>query len=375
MIQMKMILKNAIKLSLLVIVFSSCTNHAPQNFQHTLELKVQELKPVNREINEAFSATIRGKQDIDIRPQISGFVTGVKVDEGDVVKKGQVLFLIDQVQYQEAVNVAKANVAVAEANVETAQLTERNKKDLATQAVISEYDYQVAKNDLERNKSLLVLAQAQLISAEKNLSYTQVSSPSDGIIGKIPFRIGALVSPSMLQAMTTVSEYTSMYAYFSMTEKKLLSLSRNHNSSEDICKSMPKVELQLADGSMYKALGEIKTISGIIDQETGSVSVRAEFPNDERILRSGGTGQILMPYTLENCIVVPQSATFEIQEKKFIYTLDAQSAVRPTEIQIFPVNDGKEYIVTNGLQAGDKIVTEGISSLKDGMVIKEKLNE
>lgn len=354
----------------IVLALVSCNPKGENNQQNVLELPIRKIITVNRNLEEKFAATIRGKQDIDIRPQISGFITEVKVDEGDIVKKGQVLFVIDPVQFQEAVNVARANVEVAKANVETTALTEKNKKELAMQKVISEYDYQVAKNELERNKSLLVLAQAQLVSAEKDLSYTRVTSPSDGIIGQIPFRVGSLVNPSMTQPMTTVSEYSEIYAYFSMTEKKLLELSQNKLGGEDVRNMLPPVKLQLADGTIYNKPGTIRTISGIIDERTGSVSVRAQFPNKNRLLRSGGTGVIIMPHAIDRCIVVPQSATYEIQDQKFAYVLGDSAIVHVVQIETYPIDNGKEYVVTKGLKPGDIIVTEGISSISDGMAIK-----
>ena len=356
----------------LALTIVSCESGGQNKQQHLLELSTQVIHPVNRVINENFSAIIRGKQDIDIRPQISGFITQVKVDEGVLVKKGQVLFTIDPVQYQEAVNVAKANIEVAKANVKTATLTEKNKKDLTEKKVISEYDYLLSKNQLESSKALLMQANAQLVAAEKNLSYTSVTSPTDGIVGRIPFRVGALVSPSMVQSLTTVSEYSQMYAYFSMTEKDLLELSQQKPDNIDVIGMLPEVTLQLANGSTYNEHGTIKTISGVIDETTGAVSVRALFPNNNRLLRSGGTGVIVMPHSLENCYVVPQSATYEVQDKKFIYTLDASSIAHATIIETYPIDNGQEYIVTQGLKKGDVIITEGVSGLRDGMTIHPK---
>lgn len=369
----KGILVKGIVLTIIFSVFCSCKSKNLDGNKQDPALSVIVLKPVDRQMKETFSASIRGKQDIDIRPQISGFITEVKVDEGAIVQKGQVLFVIDQVQYQAAVNVAKANVAVARANMEMAALTASNKQDLAKQNVVSQYDYQLSNNELKRYKSLFALAQAQLISAQKDLSYTHIVSPTNGIIGKIPFRRGALVNPSMAESMTTVSEYSTMYAYFSMTEKRLLSLSRE-NRSNDLCKTLPNVQLKLADGSSYNELGTIETISGMIDEATGAVSVRASFSNKNKLLRSGGSGTIQWPYLLKKCLVVPQNATYEIQDKKFVFTVDKQSKIHTTEIEVYPIDNGSEYIVTKGLAAGDKILAEGIASVKDGMSIKEKLN-
>ncbi|MGQ1947472.1 efflux RND transporter periplasmic adaptor subunit [Geofilum sp. OHC36d9] len=357
----------------LVSVMVSCKPRNGNNQQQLLELSVQEIQPVNRVINEHFSAIIRGKQDIDIRPQISGFITEVRVDEGEVVHKGQVLFVIDQVQYQEAVNAAKANVEVAKSNVKTAALTERNRKDLAAKNVISQYDYQLAQNELKRSEAILTQVEAQLVSAQKNLSYTEVISPSNGIVGQIPFRIGALVSPSMSQSMTTVSDYSEMYAYFSMTEKSLLDLTQNLAEGEDICEKLPQVSLQLANGKTYNERGIIKTISGVIDEATGAVSVRALFHNKNKILRSGGTGVIVMPHYLDSCIVIPQSATYEIQNQKFVYVLGDSAIIHATQIETYSIDNGQEYIITKGLKPGDTIVKEGVANVRDGITIKPKV--
>lgn len=355
-------------------IFSSCTSAKGDRAKTNPELSVLEVSTVDQQFNETFSATIKGKQDVSVWPKVTGFITGVKVDEGSIVEKGQLLFTIDPVQYQEAVNVAKANVAVAKASVATAKLTAENKKTLGERKIISDYEVQLSQNELESSKAQLALAQAQLISAQKDLSYTQIISPTDGIIGKIPFRLGTLVSPSMSEAMTTVTEYTSMYAYFSITEKKLLSLSKENNSTEGIIKNLPKVELQLSDGSIYKELGTVETISGTIDESTGAASIRASFLNENGILRSGATAAIILPYTLENCLLIPQNATFEIQDKKYVYTVDENSKVISTEIEVYPLNNGSQYAVTKGLTAGDKIVTEGINSLTNGSTIQVKSN-
>ncbi|MRT92818.1 efflux RND transporter periplasmic adaptor subunit [Ancylomarina sp. 16SWW S1-10-2] len=355
-------------------VLASCSGEKENQNKANPELSVLEVKAENQQFNETFTSTIKGKQDIGIWPKVTGFITGVKVDEGSIVRKGQLLFSIDPVQYQEAVNVAKANVAVANASVATAKLTAENKKALGDRNIISSYEVQLSQNELGSNKAQLALAEAQLISAQKDLSYTRITSPTDGIIGKIPFRLGTLVSSSMSDAMTTVTEFSSMYAYFSITEKKLLSLSKENSSTKDIIKSLPKVQLKLSDGSIYIELGTIETISGTIDESTGAASIRASFPNENGILRSGGTATIILPYSLENCLLIPQNATFEIQDKKFVYTVDKDSKVSATEIVIYPLNNGSDYVVTKGLSTGDKIVIEGINSIQNGSTIKVNLN-
>ncbi|MCE5227293.1 MAG: efflux RND transporter periplasmic adaptor subunit [Porphyromonadaceae bacterium] len=350
--------------------FTSCGKQDQNGSQMIKELAIVSVSSSNVELISSYPAVIKGKQDVEIRPQVSGFITRLAVDEGSVVRKGQTLFIIDPVQYEEAVNAARAAVNVAKANMATAELTAQNKRELAKNNIIGAYDLQMAENSLLSSKALLAQATAQLVNAEKNLSYTRVSSPSDGVVGTIPFRVGSLVSPSIATPLTTVSDISEMYAYFSMTERQLLGFTAKGTSSKDILSTMPSVQLKLIDGTIYADTGKVETMSGVIDQTTGSVSIRARFSNKSQILRSGGTGIVLVPAKMTDCIVIPQKATYEIQDKRFVYTVDDKSTVKSTPIEIFTLDDGQNFVVTSGLKAGDKIVVEGISSLKDGMQIK-----
>ena len=356
---------------LVCLSFYSCKKDANKGGEMIQEYAVTVLGNSDIELKSSYPAVIKGKQDIEIRPQVSGTITRLCVDEGSVVHKGQTLFIIDPVQYEEAVNVAKAAVNVAKANTATAQLTAENKRELAKNNIIGSYDLQMAENSLLSSKATLAQANAQLISAKKNLSFTRVSSPSNGVVGSIPFRVGSLASPGTVTPLTTVSDISDMYAYFSMTERQLLGLTSEGNSSKEILKKMSNVELQMIDGSVYGETGKVETMSGVIDQSTGSVSIRAKFSNKNRILRSGGTGSVLIPYKMDNCILIPQKATYEIQDKKYVYIVDSKSTVKSTPIEIFSLDDGQNYVVTSGLKVGDKIVVEGVGTLKDGMQIKE----
>ena len=332
------------------------------------EYAVVTLKPTAIELNNSYPATIKGCQDIEIRPNVSGFITKLCVDEGALVRKGQLLFVIDPVQYQEAVKVAEANVKVAEANVATNELTVKNKRELEKKNIISDYDLQMAENQLATQKATLAQAQAQLTNARNNLSYTQVTSPSDGIVGNIPFRVGSLVSPSSATPLTVVSDFSKMFVYFSMNEKQILELTRQGKCA---LSQMPEVELQLADGSIYSEKGKIETLSGVIDQTTGAASIRATFSNPERVLRSGGSGNILVPVKNDSAIVIPQKATYEIQDKKYAFVVNDSSVVKIVGIEILPINNGQQYVVTSGLKAGDRVVVEGVgTTVKDGMTIK-----
>lgn len=333
------------------------------------EYAVQELQKTNADLTTAYPASIKGKQDVEIRPQVSGSITKLCVDEGATVRKGQVLFVIDPTQYEAATRTAKAAVETARAAVSTQQMTVDNKRELNKKQIISDYDLSMAENSLAQANAQLAQAKAQLTTAQQNLSFTQVTSPSDGVINTIPYRLGALVSPSIPTPMTTVSEIGDVYVYFSMTEKELLEMTKTGGTIKEEIGKMPTVKLQLIDGTIYGVEGKVDAITGVINQSTGSVSIRAIFPNKENILRSGGTANVIIPYNMKNVISIPQSATVEIQDKKFVYVLQPDNTLKYTEIVIFNLNNGKDYLVTSGLKSGDKIVIEGVQNLKDGQKI------
>jgi len=333
------------------------------------EYAVMTVNSSSSDQTTSYPATIRGTQDIEIRPQVSGFIVKLCVDEGATVRKDQALFQIDPTQYKAAYNQAKAAVEMAQANVSTLELTEKNKKDLYDKAIISSFEYQTAVNQLASARATLAQSKASMVSAKQNLDFCTVKSPSNGVVGTFPYRIGSLVSPSISSPMTTVSEIGDVYVYFSMTEKELLQLTKAGGTLKEQLDKMPAVQLQLADGTMLDEKGKIDAVSGVIDQSTGSVSMRAVFPNDKKILRSGGTGNVIFPYTMDGIIIIPQSATVEIQDKKFVYVLQSDNTIKNTEIQISPLSDGQTYLVTKGLKGGDKIVIEGVQSLHDGQEI------
>lgn len=353
-----------------VSLLTACGNSQSGMKLGDSEYAVLALNSSSSNQTTSYPATIRGTQDIEVRPQVSGFIVKLCVDEGATVRKGQPLFEIDPTQYKATVNQAKAAVAMAKANVNTLKLTEKNKKDLFDKAIISSFEYQTAVNQLLSAEATLAQSEASLVSANQNLSFCTVTSPSNGVVGTFPYRVGSLVSPSVAEPLTTVSEIGDVYVYFSMTEKELLQLTKAGGTLKEQLDKMPAVQLQLADGTMLAETGKIDAVSGVIDQSTGSVSIRAIFPNKEHVLRSGGTANVLIPYNMENVISIPQSATVEIQDKKFVYVLQPDNTLKYTEIGIFNLDNGKEYLVTSGLNAGDKIVIEGVQNLKDGQKIQ-----
>ncbi len=357
---------------LLCGLVSSCGNkQQSQQGVQAPAIAVQSIEPADAHYQNSYPATVKGKTDIDIRPQVTGFITTVNVDEGQRVRKGQTLFTLDQVQFQAAVDQAQANVNSAQSAVSTAEITESNKKMLLDKNIISETEWQLAANQLAQAKAALAQANAALVTAKKNLAYTIVTSPSDGVVGTIPNREGSLASPSSQQPLTTVSDNSQVYAYFSLSEKDLLELTDGGNSSVEAgVKALPKVKLQLADGSTYTYEGTVATVSGVINSSTGAASVRALFDNPNGMLRSGNTGQVIIPRVSEGAIVIPQKATYELQNLRYVYTLNDSNITVPTAITVEPYNDGKTFVVNSGLKQGDRIVVEGVGvSVRAGMPV------
>ena len=350
-------------------LLTACGSKSSQMPEANKDFAVETVKTTEADLKTSYPATIKGMQDIEIRPKVSGYLTKLLVDEGATVRKGQPLFLIDSEQYQAAVNSAKAQVRVCKANIATQKLTVENKQALFDQKIISSYDLQMAKNTLESYEAQLAAAQASLQSAQDNLRWCTVTSPSDGVVGMIPYRVGSLVSASNAQPLTTVSNISQMYVYFSMTEKQLLGLTREQGGLSAAISKMPAVSLVLSDGTEYSQSGVVSTVSGVIDSNTGSVQMRATFDNAGHVLRSGGTGSILIPIHQKDAIMIPQKATYEIQNKKFVYVVGADNKVQSREIEVLVQNDGQNYVVSNGLKVGERIVIDGVNRLKNDMQI------
>lgn len=366
-------LKNsAIALSLLVTLGACGKKGADQGAQQQAPaLAVETVEPTSIELESQYPATIKGKTDIDVRPMVSGNIVAVHVDEGAHVTKGQVLFTIDQVPYQAAVTQAEAAVNVANTAVQTAEISVESNRALRAKNIISEHAMQISENQLAQAKAQLAQAQAGLVNARKNLSYTTVTAPSSGVVGSIPLREGALASPSG-QPLTTVSDNAQVYAYFSLTEKQILDLTdAGAKSLNAAIAEMPAVELRLANGAIYPQKGKVATVSGVIDASTGASTVRALFDNANGVLRSGSSATVIIPETFTDVIVIPQKATGEIQGQKYVLKVGEGNVLEQQTIEISPMQDGKNYVVTAGLQAGDVIVTEGIGTkARNGITIE-----
>ncbi len=380
------LLKQAAGISVCAIMMASCSKQADQQQAQLPELAVMTVGTSDATLYTSYPATLHGRNDVEIRPQITGFLTNVNVTEGQHVTAGQVLFTIDQVSLQAAVSAAKsqvlqaqASVQVAQANVNTAQTNAANNKLLKDQNIISASAYQTsvdalnaAKAQLGQAQASVKAAQASLTTAEKNLSYSVVRAPESGIIGTIDFKEGALVSPQTL--LTVLSSSGDMQAYFSFTEQELLSFTGDGKSSvEQALAAMPPVQLQLADGTIYPIQGKIISISGVLDTSTGSATAKASFANPDGVLRSGATGKVMIPNAMRDVISIPQASTFEIQGLKYCFIVDDSGKLTQTPITVNPNDDGKNYIITSGIKPGQTVLIEGVGiSAKDGMQIKPK---
>lgn len=333
-------------IALCSVVFSGCKDRKQPEDGRKQTWKLVEVQRSNTQVKHLYSATIQGRQDIEIRPQVQGKVEKVCVSEGQRVHKGQTLFVIDPVPYRAALAQATAQVKAARATLGTAKLNYESRKQLFDEQVVSEHDLQTA-----------------------HISYTMIQSPSDGIVGMLPLRQGALVGPDITQPLTTVSDNSEMYVYFSMNESQLLRLLRRYGSIDHAIRGMDSVSLVLSDGGMYERRGHIGSISGVINRSTGSVSLRADFPNPDRLLHSGATDNIQMVSLYENVMLIPQSSTVFLQDKTIVYKVVDGKAVA-TPITVNPSNNGREYIVEGGLNVGDVIIAEGAGMVREGMDIK-----
>ena len=347
------------------------------------EFPVQTVGMQSTAMQTTYPATIKGVQDVEIRPKTSGFITRINVHEGQSVGAGQILFVIDnetfqaQVrQAQAAVNQAQAAINTAEAQLNTAKLQYDNSVQLHSNGVIGDFELQSSKNaytsaqaQVNQTKAALAQAQAALASARENLSFCYVKSPASGVVGSLPYKVGALVSASSQPALTTVSNISAMEVFFSMTEKDVLEMTKSAGVLNAAVNAYPPVKLKLADGTVYPHEGRVVKVSGVIDAATGTVSMIARFPNPEHLLKSGGSGSILVERSNNSAIIIPQSCVLEVQDKKFVYVMGADKKVKYTEIKVDPQNDGNNFIVTSGLKTGDQYVTNGLTKLTDGMEI------
>jgi membrane fusion protein, multidrug efflux system len=319
---------------------------------------------------QEFSTSIEGIQDIEIRPQVSGYIESIQFDEGAFVRKGQTLFIINDRLYREAHNTARARLATAKANLATAELNVTKLKPLVDNNVVSDVQLQEAQAAKDAAEANVSEAQAQVQSASINLGYTAVKAPADGYLGKIPFKTGSLVSMNTVEPLTVLSAVKAVYAYFSFSEVDFLNFTKNiaGKTLEEKLRQLPPVSLVLADNSVYAQTGKVEIVSGQFNDQTGAITFRAIFPNTDGLLRSGLTGKIRIPKVIDAAVIVPQESTFELQDKVFVLALDEKNTVSSKPINVTD-RLGNYYLVSNGVKPGDRIIYAGLDKLRDGAVI------
>lgn len=362
-------------LATILAVLTSCNNHKKEKDGHTEsnEYSVLTLVPDTVTTFNDFPADIQGEEIIEIRPMIDGYLENVYVSEGATVKKGDLLFKIKNPVYEQAVITARAAIKSAVADVDAAQMDVEKVRPLVENDIVSKYQLKSAQYTLESKEASLAQAEATLANAQTNLGYTLLRSPQNGPIGSIPYKIGALVSSTTTQPLTTLSNTGNVYAYFSVNEKQLLSIYSKigGNSLQEKLNKLPPVTLILADGTVYPLKGKLETASGFITTETGTASLKATFPNPKGLIRSGASANVRVPRTLDSALIVPQIASYELQNKQFVRALRPNNMVFSTAIIAKPTNDGQFLIVQSGLKAGDRIVLNG-PNLKDSTIIIPK---
>ncbi|WP_321281977.1 efflux RND transporter periplasmic adaptor subunit [Marinifilum fragile] len=356
---------------ILLLGFTSCKKGNQAQAGHgPMPFPVQTVEKSNVTTYNEYAANIEGIQNIEIRPKVDGFIDEIYIDEGDQVTKGQLLFKLSAETLSQQVKAAKANIKVAEAQVFSAQVEVDKITPLVEKNIISSIQLKTAKSNLNAAKAQLAAAKAQYQNAKENLDYTMIKSPVDGIIGSLPYKVGSLVGRTEAKPLTTVSNIKNVYAYFTLNEKQLLQFNRqlNGNTANEKIKKMPEVELVLADGSLYDFKGKIETINGMVNPRTGSISYRAIFPNPNNLLRSGISGKVKMPSNMNDIVLLPQKATYELQGKKFVYLVGKENKVESKEVIIANTIDN-HFVVKAGVNPGEQYVIDGLIKLRDGMQI------
>ena len=355
---------------LAVMLFTACSEKKQQRHD-AAQYQTMVVSRKDMTLQRQYSARITGRQIVEVRPQVSGCITRICTGEGEAVRKGQVLFVIDQVPYRAALEVAVAARKSAEARLATARMNFENESQLQEGRVVSDVSVTTMRNALLEAEAALAQAKAQEVNARNNLSYTEVKSPVSGVASMIPWHVGSLVSSNISEPLVTVADDSEVYVYFSISESQALDLIAQYGSIDAFIGKAPAVSLRMNNGQEYDQQGRISAVSGTVDTKTGAVTLRATFPNAGGLLHHGGSATVVVPTHRTACIVIPQEATYELQNRSFVYRV-VDGKTKATAVTLYPQNNGQEYIVEDGLNAGDTIIAEGAGLLKEGIEVKCK---
>ncbi|RXK85825.1 efflux RND transporter periplasmic adaptor subunit [Filimonas effusa] len=363
-----------IAFTILAIGLYSCTTSAGSESigaPPPQELPVLTLTNTAAVTYQEFSATIEGTVNVELRPQVDGYLEKIYVDEGAYVTKGQLLFKINDRSYASQFTTAEATAHAAQANMEKAAIELNRIRPLVQNNVVSDVQLKAAQASYEAAKASFEQAQSATNNAGISLGYTLIKAPVSGYIGRIPFKAGSLVGRGEALPLTVLSEVNNVYAYFSMSESDFLQFT-SHTTGKTVdekIKGLPPVELMLADKSIYTEKGKVEMVQGQFDKSMGTISFRAVFANANGILRSGNTGKVRIPHTNAAVLAVPQQATYELQDKVYVFTVADSNKVVSKPIGIAGTS-GVYYLVDKGLNAGETIVFTGLDRLRDGAVIR-----
>jgi membrane fusion protein (multidrug efflux system) len=376
--QLTNVMKTTLSIFILAIFIAGCSGDQPALPPPTPQaLQVISLTGNSQTTYTEYPASIQGTIDLEIRPQVSGILDKILVSEGAAVQKGQPLFKIDERPFREALNNAKAQLHAAQAAVNNAQIEVDKLTPLVKNKVVSDFQLKTATSGYQSALASVEQAKAGVAAANINLGYTLIKAPVSGYVGRLPKKQGSIVSPTDPMALTQLSDAHEVHVYFSLGEDDFASFNNKYpgNTVAERLKKLPGVSLVLADNNLYGKEGKVDMIDGQFDKQTGSISLRATFPNQQGLLRSGNTGKIRLSLEHNNAIAIPQSSTVEVQDKIFVFLVDSKNKVARTPITVSGIS-GTNYLVEEGLKTGDRIVFDGIDKLKDGDTIKpERLKE
>lgn len=358
-----------------IILLQNCTQ-AAENSNAALpapELPVYSVITSPATVYQEFPTALEGKNNVEIRSQVDGYLDRIYVEEGAYVRAGQPLFKIDSRSYGEQMNMASANLQVANANIQKAKVEVDRLEPLVAAKVVSDVQLRTAKANYAAAVAAASQAKASVGSARINVGFTTITAPVSGYIGRIPYKKGSLISRTDPSPLTLLSDISEIYAYFSLSELDFIAFQKKYPGAtlNEKLKNMPMVELVIADNSIYPEKGKMSIVDGQFDKTTGAISVRAVFPNTGGILRTGNTGRVRMPQLFGKTLVIPQESTYEIQDKTYVYVLGKDNKVTGKPVKISGKTDSY-YFISEGLAAGDKIVYTGLGTLKDGVSIRPK---
>ena len=360
-------------LSLLVLLYS-CAQKPAATAPPPVQLPVISVVSAPANTYQDFSANLEGTLNVDIRPQVDGYLEKIYVDEGAYVKAGQPLFKINDRVYAEQSNNSRSGLDVAEANMQKALVEIERLTPLVNNNVVSGLQLKTAQADYEAAKASVSRAKAMAGSASINMGFTLITAPVSGYVGRIPFKAGSLVGKGEAAPLTVLSDVNEIYAYFSMSEPDFMAFKNKYtgNTIEEKIKQVPQVELIMADNSLYAQKGRIEIVEGQFDKTMGGISFRAIFPNPGASLRTGSTGKVRITHSISSALIIPQEATFEMQDQVFVYAVTDSNKVTRKAIHVLGKTSGY-YYVDNGIPAGGKIVLAGTGNLQEGAVITPQL--